>query len=97
MDELEDPVYDTVNFLREQRMYMVQSEAQYHFIYSILKDRYLSIRKSASPPPSGRATPAPTEAAVEAVPPPLPPVEVGDATGALAGDETMTGTEPVAA
>jgi len=34
-----DPVLDTVNMLREQRMMMVQSEIQYQFIYSFLKDQ----------------------------------------------------------
>jgi protein-tyrosine phosphatase len=35
-----DPVFDTVNMLREQRMMMVQSEIQFQFLYSILKDKF---------------------------------------------------------
>ncbi|KAF8465956.1 protein-tyrosine phosphatase-like protein [Kalaharituber pfeilii] len=49
-DETEDPVFDTVNMLREQRMYMVQSEAQLHFIYEVLKEKFVRHRKSVSPP-----------------------------------------------
>lgn len=49
VDEAEDPVYETVNWLREQRMYMVQSEPQYHFIYDVLKDKFVKDRKSVSP------------------------------------------------
>ncbi|KAI5790651.1 protein-tyrosine phosphatase-like protein [Peziza echinospora] len=40
VEEPEDPVYETVNILREQRMYMVQSEPQYHFIYDVLKEKF---------------------------------------------------------
>lgn len=37
-DEAEyDPVFDTVNRLREQRRTMVQADSQYHFIYSVLR------------------------------------------------------------
>lgn len=37
-DEAEyDPVFDTVNKLREQRRTMVQAESQYSFIYSVLR------------------------------------------------------------
>jgi protein-tyrosine phosphatase len=32
-----DPVFDTVNDLRKQRRSMVQAEAQYSFIYTVLK------------------------------------------------------------
>ena len=50
IDEPEDPVYETVGILREQRMYMVQSEPQYHFIYDVMKEKFLNERKSVSPP-----------------------------------------------
>ena len=44
LDQLEepddDPVFDTVNRLREQRMTMVQSDLQYAFIYDIIADAY---------------------------------------------------------
>jgi protein-tyrosine phosphatase len=33
----EDPVFTTVNALREQRRTMVQADAQYHFIYEVLR------------------------------------------------------------
>lgn len=35
-----DMIFDTVNKLREQRMTMVQSDAQYLFLYNVLKDRF---------------------------------------------------------
>lgn len=52
-DEAEDPVYETVNTLREQRMYMVQSEPQYHFIYDVLKGKFAKDKKVVSPLPGG--------------------------------------------
>lgn len=36
----EDLIFDTVNKLREQRMMMVQSDAQYLFLYDVLKTRF---------------------------------------------------------
>ncbi|KAI9877295.1 MAG: hypothetical protein M1830_004306 [Pleopsidium flavum] len=36
----EDMVFGTVNKLREQRMMMVQSDAQYLFLYEILRERF---------------------------------------------------------
>ena len=36
----EDLIFDTVNKLREQRMMMVQSNAQYVFLYDVLKNRF---------------------------------------------------------
>lgn len=36
----EDMVFDTVNKLREQRMMMVQSDAQYLFLYEVLRERF---------------------------------------------------------
>jgi protein-tyrosine phosphatase len=42
-----DPVFDTVNKLREQRMTMVQSDSQLVFIYQVLREKWLE-KKSAS-------------------------------------------------
>ncbi|KAL1982466.1 hypothetical protein VTN96DRAFT_1313 [Rasamsonia emersonii] len=39
----EDPVFETVNQLREQRMMMVYNEMQLHFIYEVLREQ--SLRK----------------------------------------------------
>lgn len=36
-----DPIFDTVNLLREQRMSMVYTEMQYQFLYDILKEQAL--------------------------------------------------------
>ncbi|KAG0642863.1 protein-tyrosine phosphatase-like protein [Tuber brumale] len=49
-DEREDPVFEVVNQLREQRMSMVQSQVQYEFLYQVLKERFQRRAKSASPP-----------------------------------------------
>ena len=35
-----DMIYDVVNKLREQRMSMVQMEAQYQFLYEVVKERF---------------------------------------------------------
>lgn len=37
----EDPIYDTVNRLREQRMTMVQSDVQYAFLYEVIREQYV--------------------------------------------------------
>ncbi|EGC40762.1 protein-tyrosine phosphatase [Histoplasma capsulatum var. duboisii H88] len=37
-----DPIFDTVNLLREQRMSMVYTEMQYQFLYDILKEQALN-------------------------------------------------------
>lgn len=37
----EDPIYDTVNKLREQRMTMVQSDAQYAFLYDVVREEFI--------------------------------------------------------
>jgi protein-tyrosine phosphatase len=42
-----DPIFETVNKLREQRMTMVQSESQLVFIYQVLKEQWLK-KKSAT-------------------------------------------------
>jgi len=49
-DERDDPVFEVVNQLREQRMTMVQSQVQYEFLYQVLKERFQRRAKSASPP-----------------------------------------------
>ncbi|KAH0609517.1 uncharacterized protein H6S33_013003 [Morchella sextelata] len=49
-DEREDLIFETVNQLREQRMYMVQSHMQYEFLYQVLKEKFQRRGKSASPP-----------------------------------------------
>lgn len=36
----EDPIYDLVNQLREQRMTMVQSDSQYHFLYEVVREQF---------------------------------------------------------
>lgn len=49
----DDMIYEVVNRLREQRMLMVQMEAQYHFLYEVirdqLKDRHLQTFGLQSP------------------------------------------------
>ncbi|KAI9784431.1 MAG: hypothetical protein M1816_000855 [Peltula sp. TS41687] len=42
-----DPIYETVNSLREQRMMMVQNEQQLQFIYEILKEKWLAKQADA--------------------------------------------------
>ncbi|KAI4111380.1 MAG: hypothetical protein LQ339_000579 [Xanthoria mediterranea] len=37
----EDPIYDVVNRLREQRMMMVQGDAQYAFLYEVIWEQFL--------------------------------------------------------
>ena len=49
LSEREDIIFNTVNQLREQRMYMVQSEVQYQFIYTVLRERFMRRSKSSSP------------------------------------------------
>ncbi|KAI9822491.1 MAG: hypothetical protein M1827_000210 [Pycnora praestabilis] len=44
-----DPVFDTVNNLREQRMTMVQSDAQFNFIYQVLKEQWIRRNTSITP------------------------------------------------
>lgn len=47
----EDMIFDTVNKLREQRMMMVQSDAQYSFLYDVLKTRFEEQQAIAVPSP----------------------------------------------
>lgn len=54
--ERADVVFDTVNELREQRMYMVQSEVQFQFLYTVLRERFLRRSKSSSPPSTQSST-----------------------------------------
>lgn len=37
----QDPIMDTVDSLRQQRMMMVQGEGQYHFVYETLKQAFI--------------------------------------------------------
>ncbi|KAL8683045.1 MAG: hypothetical protein Q9186_000955 [Xanthomendoza sp. 1 TL-2023] len=37
----EDPIYDTVNRLREQRMTMVQNEVQFAFLYEVIREQFV--------------------------------------------------------
>ncbi|KAL8960638.1 MAG: hypothetical protein Q9193_002694 [Seirophora villosa] len=46
-----DPVYDIVNQLREQRMTMVQSDAQYAFLYEVVREEF--IKSQNTKPDSG--------------------------------------------
>ncbi|KAH0537343.1 hypothetical protein FGG08_005859 [Glutinoglossum americanum] len=45
-----DPVFDTVNKLREQRMTMVQSDSQLAFVYQVLREKWLE-KKTIAPSP----------------------------------------------
>lgn len=42
----EDMIYDLVNRLREQRMTMVQSDTQYHFLYQVLREQFKNWQNS---------------------------------------------------
>ncbi len=53
-----DPVFDTVNSLREQRMSMVQAETQLNFIYRVLKDQWSKINSDYTDNSTGRITPS---------------------------------------
>ncbi|KAL8941224.1 MAG: hypothetical protein Q9211_001899 [Gyalolechia sp. 1 TL-2023] len=46
-NEHEDPIYDTVNQLREQRMTMVQSDMQYAFLYEVIREELVKSLSSA--------------------------------------------------
>lgn len=53
-----DPIYDLVSKLREQRMYMVQSEAQYEYIYKTIREKLEA--KLGIPPGSRYLSPSST-------------------------------------
>ncbi|KAL5357876.1 protein-tyrosine phosphatase-like protein [Aspergillus floccosus] len=48
-----DPVYETVNQMREQRMMMVYNEMQLHFIYEVLREQ-VDLKLGKVPDSSGR-------------------------------------------
>ena len=51
----DDPIFDVVQQLREQRMMMVQSEVQYQFLYEVLADEFQ--KQQASMQMSGQPSP----------------------------------------
>ncbi|EPS44594.1 hypothetical protein H072_1386 [Dactylellina haptotyla CBS 200.50] len=53
-----DPIFDLVDRLREQRMYMVQSEPQYEYLYKIVREKLES--RLGVPPGSRFLSPAST-------------------------------------
>ncbi|KAL9585929.1 MAG: hypothetical protein Q9203_004053 [Teloschistes exilis] len=42
----EDPIYEVVNRLREQRMTMVQSEPQFAFLYEVIREQFIGLPNS---------------------------------------------------
>ena len=50
-----DPIMDTVDLLRQQRMMMVQGEAQYYFVYETLKEAFLARANSSNGNAAGGA------------------------------------------
>ncbi|KAF3906139.1 hypothetical protein ABW20_dc0100306 [Dactylellina cionopaga] len=54
----EDPIFDLVDRLREQRMYMVQSDSQYEYLYRIVREKIES--RLGIPPGSRFLSPAST-------------------------------------
>ena len=69
-----DPIFTTVNRLREQRMYMVQSEAQYAFLYDFLTDAYRQRHERfVIPPLSTRPSDTTSSPTVTTIPPPSKP------------------------
>ena len=54
-DDNEDIIYDVVNCLREQRMTMVQSDAQYNFLYDVILEQYKRWQTNSR---SGSSTPS---------------------------------------
>jgi protein-tyrosine phosphatase len=43
-----DPIMETVDSLRQQRMMMVQGEGQYHFVYDALKQAFIERAAAAN-------------------------------------------------
>ncbi|KAL8816109.1 MAG: hypothetical protein Q9223_004826 [Gallowayella weberi] len=59
----EDPIYETVNRLREQRISMVQSEVQFAFLYEVVREQF--IKSQQAPQTSGiQMLPSDIEAAL---------------------------------
>jgi len=50
-----DPIADTVDRLRMQRMMMVQGESQFNFLYEVLRERFLDRLSGADGPGGGVA------------------------------------------
>jgi protein-tyrosine phosphatase len=50
-----DPIMDTVDSLRQQRMMMVQGEGQYHFVYEALKQAFIERAAATNGHTVGRA------------------------------------------
>lgn len=48
-DEADDRILDVVKQLRDQRMYMVQAEPQFFFLYEVLKEQWLERWKNLHP------------------------------------------------
>lgn len=46
-----DPIFDTVNAMRRQRMMMVQSEAQFLFLYDVMRLAWLEHHRAADAEP----------------------------------------------
>ena len=51
-----DPIMETVDSLRQQRMMMVQGEGQYHFVYAALKQAFIERAAAANGDVVGGAT-----------------------------------------
>ena len=58
VEEGEDMVFDVVNRLREQRMTMVQSEAQYQFLYEVAREQ-LCIKRTKTSATTNNGEPSP--------------------------------------
>jgi protein-tyrosine phosphatase len=57
--DMYDPVFDTVNQLRKQRMSMVQADVQYLFLYQVLRQAFEKKYPDSSPAPdSGDSEPS---------------------------------------
>lgn len=50
-----DPIMETVDALRQQRMMMVQGEGQFHFVYETLKEAFIQRANGGSPDAIGGA------------------------------------------
>lgn len=54
-----DPIMETVDALRQQRMMMVQGEGQFHFVYETLKEAFIQRANGGSPDAVGGAESGP--------------------------------------